>query len=325
MRPRSAVLGVLALISAGCAGRAPVLLNHVSGGVAIPSAELHETPFFPQQDYQCGPAALATVLAGSSVAVHPDDLVDKVYLPARQGSLQAELMAASRRYGRIPYPIEPHLSALLAELAAGRPVLVLQNLGLETYPLWHYAVAVGFDLSRDEIILRSGMESRKIYPAAEFLKTWERAGRWGLVVLAPGELPASPDPERYLQAVADAEGRLSPPQLQSAYAAALQRWPDSVIARFGLGNSYYAQGKLKDAEALYRRLLRDHPGHTAARNNLAQSLADRGCREAALAEIEAALSRTDPESGLYPILVRTREEILRQDKSRSSSCLSRTY
>ena len=41
--------------------------------------ELRDTPFFPQEEYQCGPAALATVLAASGVAVSPDDLTGKVY------------------------------------------------------------------------------------------------------------------------------------------------------------------------------------------------------------------------------------------------------
>ena len=57
---------------------------------------------------------------------------------------QVELVAAIRRYGRVPYEIEPSLSSLTAELQAGRPVLVLQNLGIKIAPLWHYAVVVGY-------------------------------------------------------------------------------------------------------------------------------------------------------------------------------------
>ena len=64
--------------------------------------ELTGVPFHPQEEYQCGPAALATVLVHAGVATTPDALVPEVYLPARGGSLQAEMLAAARRHGRWP-------------------------------------------------------------------------------------------------------------------------------------------------------------------------------------------------------------------------------
>ena len=39
--------------------------------------ELDQTPFFPQEKYQCGPAALTTVLAMSGADVRLDEIVDK--------------------------------------------------------------------------------------------------------------------------------------------------------------------------------------------------------------------------------------------------------
>ena len=67
---------------------------------ASPIAELVRVPFFPQRDYECGPAALAEVLTFSGVDRVPDDLVAAVYLPERQGSLQPEMIAAARKNGR---------------------------------------------------------------------------------------------------------------------------------------------------------------------------------------------------------------------------------
>lgn len=59
------------------------------------SQELLETPFFPQDAYQCGPASLAMVLNSQGVEVSPQHLQALVYLPQRKGSLQAEMLAAS--------------------------------------------------------------------------------------------------------------------------------------------------------------------------------------------------------------------------------------
>ncbi|HKB52378.1 MAG TPA: hypothetical protein VKD22_00145, partial [Ramlibacter sp.] len=87
---------------AGCAQLVPQTIALRTGWPkGVPqTVELRNVPFFPQKEYECGPAALATVLASSGVAVTPDPLVKDVYLPARRGSLQLEMLAAARRYGR---------------------------------------------------------------------------------------------------------------------------------------------------------------------------------------------------------------------------------
>jgi hypothetical protein len=203
---RKAIRVVAALLTAGllcgCAADpfgAPDLRDYQS------TIELADTPFFPQEDYQCGPAALATVLLDSGVDVDAGELIPKVYVPARHGSLQPEMLAASRAYDRIPYVIAPDFAALIAEVAAGRPVLVLQNLGVAAVPVWHYAVVIGYSADAGEMILRSGMDRRRITRAKLFARTWQRSGNWGMIALRPGELPASAEPARYLRAVAAVE------------------------------------------------------------------------------------------------------------------------
>ena len=283
-----ALAAVATLSLAACATRPPVLptlMPHADAPV-----ELRDTPFFPQTKYQCGPAALATVLVTTGVAVAPEKLVDQVYVPAKRGSLQVELLAATRRAGRIPYLIEPTLAALRAELDAGRPVLVLQNLGFGFLPVWHYAVVVGIDPANDWVILRSGVERRRRSRAPAFLRSWELADNWGMVVLYPGELPAHPVQQRLLRAVALAEPMLSVAARKRAYRAALERWPASVTARFGHAHALHAAGELTAAEADYREIVSQHPRHVATMNNLAEVLTDRGCHTQAGAVARRALA-----------------------------------
>src|SRR5262249_34979409 len=104
-----------AALVAGCAHR-PIPQFPVDAKNAV---ELSETPFYAQDTHECGPAALAMVLDAAGVAVTPDQLVPQIYLPGRHGSLQVELIAASRRHERIPYVIDPRVDALFAEVAAG--------------------------------------------------------------------------------------------------------------------------------------------------------------------------------------------------------------
>ncbi len=307
------ILLVLALT--GCAGTGPVISPLLPAGSSEAVVELGATPFVAQTDYQCGPAALAMLLQAAGSRVTPTDLVPAVYLPARQGSLQLELIAATRRHGRLPYVIEPLISVLLEELRAGRPVLVLQNLGLRSHPVWHYAVAVGYRPEADEIILRSGTTRRKLMDASRFMRTWENAGAWGLLVLRPGELPARVDPGTYIRAAADLESVGQTRAAGEAYAAATAHWPDNATAWFGLGNTHYHLGELEVAEHAYRQALRADPGYLAAYNNLAMLLARRGCYPAALATLEQALELTRPDDSLRGTLLETYREVLQRQRA----------
>lgn len=281
------LLVAVALLLAACS-RAPLLPPPTGGDGPI---ELTTVPFFPQSDYQCGPAALATMLNHAGVAVPPELLVDAVYLPGRQGSLQVELVAATRRHGRLPYPIAGDLAGLTSALDEGHPVLVLQNLGTRSWPVWHFAVVIGYDAGRDQVILRSGTTRRVVTSARAFLRSWELGGHWGILVLRPGELPASADADRYLRAVTDMETLAPPPALVAAFGVAVERWPDNLWARVGLGNAQYAAGDLLLAETTFRELLDQEPELVIAHNNLAHLLGERGCRADALNLLDAGLAR----------------------------------
>ena len=283
----SVLAAALALF--GCAG-APQLPP------GAPAIELTAVPFFPQTEYQCGPAALATVLKHAGADVDAEDLVREVYAPALRGSLQPELLGATRRHGFVPYLIEPDAGALVAELTARRPVLVLQNLGLDRVPVWHYAVVVGLD--GDDVILRSGTEERRVERSSYFLRSWERGSNWAFVALPPGELPANATSGAYVRALAGAEPLLGAAAAERGYRAALERWPDDELVLFAAAGQRHAAGDLGGATALYRQLLAAAPQHAAARNNLANVLSERGCPVDALAEAHAALAALSPEDEL---------------------------
>jgi tetratricopeptide (TPR) repeat protein len=313
IRPHGLMVVLVLLLLCGCTNRHPSLESYLRHTNIASKLELRETPFFPQQDYQCGPAALATILAASGISIRPEDLTGKVYLPQRQGSLQLELIAASRRYARLPYVLDRGLPAILSELAAGRPVLVLQNLGLASYPIWHYAVVVGFDTSSNEIILRSGGRHRLTMSTRKFMRSWELANYWAMVVLRPGEVPVTPDEERYVRGIAALESVGQTEAAAFYYTKALSLWPENVLVLFGTGNIQHAQGESASAESTYRRLLALRPDHAAARNNLAHLLAERGCKKAAIAELDEGLANVGHDDPLRQYLLDTRAEILGSD------------
>jgi tetratricopeptide (TPR) repeat protein/predicted small lipoprotein YifL len=276
--------------------------------------ELEQVPFFPQEKYQCGPAAMAALLKTSGIDVTAEELTKKLFLPGREGTLQVELMAVARRYGRLPYLIEPDLEALLEELLAGRPVLVLQNLAFAHWPLWHYAVVIGFDPDADALLLRSGRTYRQKVSTRKFLAAWNKGASWGLILLRPGELPARPDHNRFLATLAQIPEQGFSPLRRSGYQTALRRWPDSAAAVLGLGNAWCADGSAEKAAAVFRDFLSSHPKQLVVRNNLAEVLSQLGQYQEAMAEVEKILQSADKKDPFYPVFLRTRSDIRRRMK-----------
>ena len=251
--------------------------------------ELSEVPFFPQQQYHCGPAALAGIINYRGTTVEPDEIANLIYIPDLKGSLQVEIAATTRQFDLLPVQLDGQLESLLNELAAGNPIFVLQNLAIDAYPVWHYEILIGYDLEQRHMILRSGVNRRIIRNFALFEKTWQRAGHWALAVVDPDSIPVTASPEAYLAAVIDMEqvGRLE--SAHRGYATAVLRWPDSLLALSGMGNTSYALMDYVDAESAYRAALVIEPGKAELWNNLAYALAQLGQRQASLDAIEHAL------------------------------------
>lgn len=232
-------------------------------------AELINTPFFPQEEYQCGPAALATALKAVDIQVTPEQLKPEVYMPSRQGSLQIEMLAAARRHGAVATVIPAHLQAVFQEVVAGNVVVVMQNLGLSWAPSWHYAVVVGYDLDRELVWLRSSTYPRFEMTLSAFERTWARSEHWGFVALPAGRLPASASAEEVAKALVAFEKHATLEQKRTAYQVAVERWPKHLVLLMGLGNSAYQAKDYMAAASAFQRAVESHPEAAVAYNNLA--------------------------------------------------------
>lgn len=256
--------------------------------------DLDAVPFFPQRDYECGPASLATVMAFAGIAVTPDDLVPKVYLPERRGSLQVEMLAAPRASGLVSWKLAPRLDDLLREVAAGAPVIVLQDYGVWPLPYWHYAVVVGFDRERRTLVLRSGEKRRLEVPFSVFEYTWKESGYWAMAVVPAGRVAVTAGEDAWLAATAAMERVAARADARKAYDALVQRWPDNLIGAVALANIDHAAGHLAAAESVLRAAVLRHPGSALALNNLAQVVSDSDRPAEALGLIDQAIALGGP-------------------------------
>jgi hypothetical protein len=309
----AAVLATLAVALTACAASPP--LADGLPATASRTIELGSTPFFAQDEYQCGPAALAMVLAASGVAVQPADLVPEVYLPERHGSVSLELVAAARRHGRLPYVLATTADEMVDELAAGRPVLILQDLGLPMFPRWHYAVFVGYDAERNVAILRSGPTERLEMRWQQFAGAWHRGGRFAMTVLRPGEIPAEAEPARYIAAAAGLEAAGQRRAAAASYEAAIARWPDEPLAWLGRANVAYADGDRAAAADAYSRTIVLDPANAAARNNLAELLLEAGCLDESRRQVERAAALAEGTT-LAPAVADSRAKVMSAEAAR---------
>lgn len=297
----------ITLLLSGCATppQTRALLDHPAPTLPA-SAELEHVPYYAQDIHQCGPATLAMVLNAAGAHTTPEQLTPQVYLPGREGSLQVEMLAATRRQGLLAYTLNPQLEAVLTEIAYGHPVVILQNLAFNWYPRWHYAVAIGYDRNAQTITLRSGPEPRQQMPLKTFEYTWTRGDHWAMVALPPNSIPATATPENFLNAALALESTGQTSAARSAYRAATQRWPQQFGAYIGLGNTAYTERDYVEAEQAFRRAIQLHPDDPVAYNNLADTLMQRGDLNAALFFAQTAVRLGGDNQSVY---AQTLEEI----------------
>lgn len=305
-RPAGFIL-LAALFMAGCSSLYPV--PDIDLPPAVPERVLlAEVPFYAQQKYHCGPAALAMALRWSGVPATPEQIAGMVFTPGRKGSFQSDLIAATRRHGRLAYPIKG-LKCLIREVAAGTPVVVLQNLGLESIPRWHYATVIGFDLDKQTITLHTGDKAERQVGLNTFMATWNRADQWGVLALPVDRMPQCARETTYLKS---AQGLLIAgfaDAALNAFQKATAVWPDSPQAHMALGNAFYEGGDIRKAGQSYWRAVQIEPQNGDALNNLAHLLAVSGDLKRAVEMAGRAVEAGGPRLAIYR---KTLEEIKRK-------------
>jgi hypothetical protein len=298
----------LCILSTSCGVLQSRSLPQKSGVAA--KAKVDGVPFFAQEELQCGPAALAMVLNWSGMDLQPSDIASEVYSPGLKGSLQSALIGSARRHGRVAYPITGS-DALIIEVSAGHPVIVLVNLSFFWYPKWHYAVVIGYDLEREEVLLHSGINSYEVISSWTFMNIWQRASYWGLLVLPPESLPVGAEEGEWLAAVAGLENTGQWQAAATGYAAALKRWNASFIAWMGLGNSKYNLHELDASAEAFYQATRLKPESGMAFNNLAHVLAEQGKLQESLTAAQHAVDLGGP---FVDIFRQTLEEVKLKDR-----------
>ena len=263
------IFGALAVaVLAGCATTAPQSKAVLEAPPKVAKRiEIPNVPFIEQSAGFCGPATLAMAMSWAGHPIGVDELAPRVMTPSMKGSLQEDLVSASRREGMMAVKITG-MSALLSELDAGHPVIIFENLGLSWYQQWHYALVRGYDLAEEEFVMHSGTKASEHIDMRIFERSWKLSDYWALVILRPGETAFTGTELANLQAAAGLEQAKKTKEAQTSYVAILQRWPESLGALVGLGNIAYAEKKFKQAVLYLRQAAKLYPDSSIVAHNL---------------------------------------------------------
>lgn len=250
--------------------------------------EIAQVPFYLQQDLFCGPATLAEVVNYYGLHQTQEELSADLFIPELKGSLQIEMTAASRKHGFLAYAQAGNLTQLLSLVSQDIPVIVLQNVSISWYPMWHYSVVVGYDLDKQEVILRSGDIERRIAEFKVFERTWQRGKYWLLAAVPPSKTSEHFDPFIYTRSAQDllSVGQLS--QGVTALTSATKQWPEYWLSYFLLGN-HYLSSDLNLANYWYQQGYQFATQQASYLNNYAYALHASGCHMQAINIVKKAL------------------------------------
>lgn len=271
---RFSSLFLLALLfvggATGCAtaGRQTREVLQLSPETLPRSAEVKSVPFINQTENYCGPATLAMAMQWAGKQVTVEQIGPQVFTSGGKGTLQNDLISASRRNGLVAIPLEG-MAAMLQEVAAGHPVIVLENQGLSFIPKWHYSIVHGYDLEAQQIVRHSGKKSN----AREYLNRFERGAKlanyWSLVVLPPGELSAAGTVLDHVRAASGLEQAERIDEADHTYSSILRKWPNHLAALIGVGNVAYKKKDYSRAVAYLKKAVKLNPDSQQAKHNLA--------------------------------------------------------
>ena len=179
-------LAALALTAIGCyTGEArDVSPRRAAALEADPAWKfVHDVPFVPQRaDADCGPAALAMVLAHFGVKASLEEVV-ALDPPDRVGVRAGALRDIARSKGLEAFVVEGTFNDIIDQLSRERPVLVgLAKPITGGRALAHYEVVIGIDKQDRRIITLDPGRGLRENSLEGFAREWVPTGRVTLIV-----------------------------------------------------------------------------------------------------------------------------------------------
>ncbi len=142
---------------------------------------LEKVPFYPQEDYQCGPASLAGVINYQGLpSISPEEIAHDLFSKSARGTLNIDMALYAQKKGLFSRDYSGSLKDLREKIDAGYPLVVMVDYGFSAWQANHFMVVVGY--GKDIVIVNSGKKEHEVVGNDAFLKAWRRTDFWTLLV-----------------------------------------------------------------------------------------------------------------------------------------------
>ncbi|WP_232368971.1 PA2778 family cysteine peptidase [Alteromonas sp. BL110] len=243
-------LSFLFLLS-GCQSTPQADRLRQEGLASLPESHTIESvPFFPQEQFYCGPTTLSEVFGYYGKSTSPQEIAPKLFIPNKEGSLQLEMVSATRQFGFLPYTERGTLSSIMSLVKEDIPVIVFQNLSIQLIPQWHYAVVIGFDSDRGTVTLHTGLTPNHEMSLELFERTWARGNYWYLAPVPPKVTSSEMTPFTYVSAAYDMLKVGDKAQSLAFLKTASQTWPSYWLSYFLIANYYLEHPDIEGSDKL---------------------------------------------------------------------------
>jgi len=136
--------------------------------------------FYPQETYQCGPASLAGVLNYWRIPAKLGDIAKDIFSENARGTLSIDMVMYAQKKGLFAFQYKGSLEDLKKNIDAGYPLIVLVDYGISFYQANHFMVVVGYN--ENGVRVNSGKDNNVFITNKDFLKVWEKADYWTLLI-----------------------------------------------------------------------------------------------------------------------------------------------
>lgn len=141
---------------------------------------IEDVPFFPQVDYQCGPASLAGVLNYYGDIVSPDEIAGSIYRQNIRGTVSLDMVLYARQRGLASRWYKGSTDEIVGSVDSGNPIIVMIDLGFSVARAYHYMVITGYSFTG--VIANTGTTPQKLISWERFMSQWEKTQNWTLLI-----------------------------------------------------------------------------------------------------------------------------------------------
>ncbi|MFQ3249293.1 MAG: hypothetical protein ACI9O6_001097 [Glaciecola sp.] len=265
-------------------------------------------PFFPQQEFYCGPTTLSEVFNYYGTQDSPEKIAPNTFIPNQEGTLKVEMSVAARQHGFLAYTDTGTLSGIISLVSDDIPVIVFQNVSTSWFPQWHYAVVIGYDIPKRKFILHTGLTPEHIMSFELFERTWGRGEYWMLAPLPPKKDSKHLKPYIYINAAYDMLTVTNEQKGIRFLISATKQWPNNWLPYFLIANHFIETAPEKSVK-WFEQGMEVGQFEAAYLNNYSIALLNIKEHGTALKVINSAISRFEDEAILKATKAKIEMEI----------------